>query len=111
MSRVERWFDFLCYHFKPQGIISTTQALATGTIKALRLHLQEPPYSSVRRLVEYLRRWQGREVSDGFAGGRYRCRRRHGYYPKRFFKRPTASPMRPVPISNASGGMGTGDWA
>ena len=42
-------------------------ALANCASKALRLYEQEPPHSRVRRLGEYLRRWQGWVVSGGLA--------------------------------------------
>jgi hypothetical protein len=68
MGRVERGFDFLGYHFKPQGISLATQTLANFASKALWLYEQEPPHLRVRRLGEYLRRWQGWVVSGGVAG-------------------------------------------
>jgi hypothetical protein len=68
MGRLERGFDFLGYHFIPQGISLATQTLANCASKALRLYEQEPPQSRVRRLGDYLRHWQGWVVSGGVAG-------------------------------------------
>ena len=68
MGRVERGFDWLGYHFTPHGISLATQTLANCASKALRLYEQEPPHTRVRRLGEYLRRWQGWVVSGGVAG-------------------------------------------
>ena len=74
MGRVERGFDFLGYHFTPQGISLATQTLANCASKALRLYEQEPPHSRVRRLGEYLRRWHA-------LGGQRRARRGAGSLP------------------------------
>ena len=68
MGRGERGFDLLGYHFKPPGISLATKTLANFASKALRLYEQEPPHFRVRRLGEYLRRWQGWVVSGGVAG-------------------------------------------
>jgi len=68
MGRVERGFDWLGYHFKPHGISLAAKTLANCASKALRLYEQEPPHLRVRRLGEYLRRWQGWVVSGVVAG-------------------------------------------
>lgn len=67
MGRVGRGFDFLGYHFKPQGISLAAQTLAHRDSKALRLYEQEPPHLRVRRLGEYLRRWRRWAVGGGLA--------------------------------------------
>ena len=59
IGRVKRGFDFLGYHFTPQGISLAAQTLANCAGKGSRLYEQEPPHLRVKRLGEYLRRWQG----------------------------------------------------
>jgi hypothetical protein len=68
MGRVERGFDFLGYHFQPPGISLAAQTLANCASKTLRLYEQEPPYTRVGRLGEYLRRWRLWAESGGIAG-------------------------------------------
>ena len=58
MGRTQRGFDFLGYHFGPNGISLAEKTVANFMTKALRLYEQEPgePCGS-SRLGEYLHRW------------------------------------------------------
>jgi RNA-directed DNA polymerase len=58
IGRIERGFDFLGYHFKPEGLTVAKKTLASFIEKASRLYEQKRrPVSSVSPLEMYVRRW------------------------------------------------------
>ena len=57
IGKTERGFDFLGYHFKPEGITLAQKTITNFTTKALRLYEQEPPHNKMRRLGMYWLRW------------------------------------------------------
>ncbi len=60
IGRIERGFDFLGYHFGPQGLALAEKTLAAFVERALRLYeqdLEKPSGSS--RFGTYVRRWAG----------------------------------------------------
>ncbi len=59
MGRIEKGFDFLGYHFSPQGLSLTQKTIDNFVEKALRLYEQEPPPLKRKRLGEYCHRWRG----------------------------------------------------
>jgi RNA-directed DNA polymerase len=59
MGRIEKGFDFLGYHFSPQGISLAQKTIDNFVEKALRLYEQEPPHRRMKRLGEYCHRWVG----------------------------------------------------
>jgi len=59
MGRIEKGFDFLGYHFSPQGLSLAQKTIDNFVEKALRLYEQEPPHRRMKRLGEYSHRWVG----------------------------------------------------
>ncbi len=59
IGRVERGFDFLGYHFGPEGFTVAAKAIEQFVERALRLYEQEPgEVSASSRLGLYVRRWR-----------------------------------------------------
>ena len=60
IGRIERGFDFLGYHFSPEGLTLARQTMVNFLERAIRLYEQEPgeEMASVR-LGAYVRRWEG----------------------------------------------------
>ncbi len=60
IGRIERGFDFLGYHFCPQGLALAEKTIAAFVERASRLYEQdlEKPSSS-SRFGTYVRRWAG----------------------------------------------------
>jgi len=58
--RTDREFDFLGYHFSPEGLAIAQKTLNNFVERAIRLYEQKPgePCSSTR-LGEYAKRWVG----------------------------------------------------
>jgi hypothetical protein len=52
-GRIEKGFDFLGYHFSPQGLSLAQKTIDNFVEKALRLYEQEPPHQRMKRLGEY----------------------------------------------------------
>ena len=79
IGRIERGFDFLGYHFSPQGLSLAQKTIENFVEKALRLYEQGPPHRRMKRLGEYIHRWAGlcrrapypRRGAGGLAGGRW----------------------------------------
>jgi RNA-directed DNA polymerase len=63
MGRIEKGFDFLGYHFSPQGLTLAQKTIDNFVEKALRLYEQEPPHRRMKRLGEYSHRWAGWALS------------------------------------------------
>ncbi len=59
MGRIEKGFDFLGYHFSPQGLSLAQKTIDNFFEKALRLYEQEPPHRRMKQLGEYTHRWAG----------------------------------------------------
>jgi RNA-directed DNA polymerase len=59
MGRIEKGFDFLGYHFSPEGLTLAQKTIDNFVEKALRLYEQEPPHLRMKRLGEYCHRWVG----------------------------------------------------
>jgi len=59
MGRTVRGFDFLGYHFGPNGVTLAEKTIENFIDKALRLYEHEPPHIRMRRLGEYVNRWSG----------------------------------------------------
>jgi len=57
MARTERGFDFLGYHFGPEGLAIAQKTLDNFVERAIRLYEQEPPAQKARRLGDYVKRW------------------------------------------------------
>jgi len=60
--------QLICAVFSIRPISGSARVGKNNPSKALPLYEQEPPHCRVRRLGEYLRRWQGWVVSGGGAG-------------------------------------------
>ncbi|MCP4343939.1 MAG: hypothetical protein GY795_00240 [Desulfobacterales bacterium] len=58
IGRTERGFDFLGYHFSPEGLSLAEATLNRCAEHALRLYEQEPLCNREERLGEYIIRWQ-----------------------------------------------------
>ena len=57
---IEKGFDFLGYHFSPQGLTLARQTIVNFLERAIRLYEQEPGENLVpARLGAYVRRWEG----------------------------------------------------
>ena len=58
IGRTERGFDFLGYHFGPEGLAIAQKTLDNFVERAIRLYEQGPgePFGSTR-LGEYAKRW------------------------------------------------------
>ncbi len=58
IGRMERGFDFLGYHFGPEGLARAARTIENFVARAIRLYEQEPGevFASVR-LGSYVRRW------------------------------------------------------
>ena len=69
IGRIEKGFDFLGYHFSPQGLGVAKKTVENFLARAIRLYEQEPgePFDS-SRLGVYVQRWVG-WVSGGLPLG------------------------------------------
>jgi len=61
MRRIEKGFDFLGYHFSPQGLPHAQKTI--DNFDALRLYEQKPPHRRMKRLGEYSHRSVGWALS------------------------------------------------
>ena len=69
IGRIERGFDFLGYHFSPEGLTVAEKTIEQFVERALRLYEQEPgELGGSSRLGMYVRRWVG-WAEAGFAKG------------------------------------------
>jgi RNA-directed DNA polymerase len=59
MGPIEKGFDFLGYHFSPEGLTLARKTIDNFVEKALRLYEQEPPHLRMKRLGEYCHKWVG----------------------------------------------------
>ncbi len=60
IGRTERGFDFLGYHFGPEGLTMAAKTIEQFVERALRLYEQEPGAASNHsRFGTYVRRWVG----------------------------------------------------
>ena len=60
IGRIERGFDFLGYHFGPEGLTLAAKTIEQFVERAIRLYEQEPGEADASaRLGEYVRRWIG----------------------------------------------------
>jgi hypothetical protein len=60
IGRIERGFDFLGYHFGPEGLTLAAKTIGQFVARALRLYEQEPGVASSHpRFGRYVRRWVG----------------------------------------------------
>ena len=57
IGKIKRGFDFLGYHFKPEGLSLAKKTITNFITKALGLYEQEPPHRRMRRLGEYISKW------------------------------------------------------
>ncbi len=58
IGRIERGFDFLGYHFGPDGLRVAEATIEKFVERATRLYEREPGDASTStRLVDYVRRW------------------------------------------------------
>jgi len=57
IGRTERGFDFLGYHFSPQGLSLAEKTVENFLEKARRIHEQESATSGKEVLSDYVRRW------------------------------------------------------
>ncbi len=58
IGRIERGFDFLGYHFSPDGLLVAKKTVENFVARAIRLYEQEPGEAlASSRLGLYLRRW------------------------------------------------------
>ena len=58
IGRIERGFDFLGYHFRPDRLSVAAKTIENFVARALRLYEQEPGEpSDSSRLGVYVRRW------------------------------------------------------
>ena len=68
IGRIEKGFDFLGYHFSPQGLTLARQTIENFLERVIRLYEQEPGDDLVpARLGAYVRRWR-RWSAAGLAG-------------------------------------------
>lgn len=52
MGRIENGFDFLGYHFSPEGLSLEQKTIDNFVEKALRLYEQEPPHRRMKLLED-----------------------------------------------------------
>jgi hypothetical protein len=57
MGRIEKGFDFLGYHFSPQGLSLADKTVENFLEKARRINAQKSPSSGQGELSDYVRRW------------------------------------------------------
>ena len=58
IGRIERGFDFLGYHFGPEGLSVAKKTIERFVERAIRLYEQEPREAMASsRFGEYVRRW------------------------------------------------------
>ncbi len=58
IGRIERGFDFLGYHFGPEGLTLAAKTIEQFVARAIRLYEQEPGKTfASSRLGLYVRRW------------------------------------------------------
>ena len=58
IGRIEKGFDFLGYHFGPDGLSVATKTVENFVARAIRLYEQEPGEACASaRLGLYVRRW------------------------------------------------------
>ncbi len=68
IGRIERGFDFLGYHFSPEGLSVAKETLKRFCSRAARLYEQEPgELCDSSRLGVYVKRWL-RWVAGGVTG-------------------------------------------
>jgi hypothetical protein len=65
IGKVERGFDFLGYHIKPQALPLAEKTIENFRTKALQLYEQERPHRRIRRLGEYISKWKQWVYSGG----------------------------------------------
>ena len=58
IGRIEKGFDFLGYHFSPQGLTLARQTMVNFLERAIRLYEQEPGEGMGPRLGAHVRRWE-----------------------------------------------------
>ncbi len=65
IGRIERGFDFLGYHFGPDGLSVAKKTIEQFIARAIRLYEQEPEEACASaRLGSYVQRWlSGDQVS------------------------------------------------
>ncbi len=60
IGRIKRGFDFLGYHFGPDGLSVAEKTIERSVARAIRLYEQEPGEAfASARLGLYVRRWVG----------------------------------------------------
>jgi hypothetical protein len=60
VGRIERGFDFLGYHFGPEGLTVAAKTIEQVVERALRFYEQEPgELGGSSRFGKYVRRWVG----------------------------------------------------
>ncbi len=65
IGRIKRGFDFLGYHFGPQGLVLAENTIAAFVERALRLYEQDRKEPcSPSRFGVYVRRWPDWETGD-----------------------------------------------
>lgn len=57
IGKIEKGFDFLGYHFSPDGLSIAEKTIETFFDRATRLYEQKPGEDSSSRLELYVRRW------------------------------------------------------
>jgi hypothetical protein len=57
MGRIEKGFDFLGYHFSPQGLSLADKTVENFLEKARRINAQKSPLSAKSELSDYVKRW------------------------------------------------------
>ena len=57
VGKIERGFDFLGYHIRPDGISVASKTLERFVSRAARLYEREPVATTAPRLGPYVRRW------------------------------------------------------
>jgi hypothetical protein len=58
VANTERGFDFLGYHFGPEGLAIAHKTLYNFAERTIRLYEQGPLAQKGRRLGEYVKRWR-----------------------------------------------------
>ena len=58
MGRIEKGFDFLGYHFSPQGLSLADKTVENFIEKARRIHEQGSETSHKEELSKYVKRWR-----------------------------------------------------
>ncbi len=70
IGQIERGFDFLGYHFGPEGLTMAARTIEQFVERAIRLYEQEPGAASTdSRFGMYVRRWAG-WAETGFKRGK-----------------------------------------